>query len=505
MVKIKSDKFNSKKIIRISALTICLIFSVSFLSLNAISIDSFNNFPIEESKEKKLEQVTLTSAYTLVDPINISLAGDWAKYPFITGIGSEINPYIIENIEIQGNGVKTMDEDSHTYLNYTDRGIYISAPGKFIIRNCKITSISIGIYLDIGVSGAYNHSIQGVEIDNCGLGIYNYWTYFVLNISKCNISNCNWVTIKAPYYFDTPIWYGGYGIWARGDGGSTIESCLIQNCSIGAFSGRWVSLINNEFINCGVFFDFDSIISLTIINNTINGKPLGLFVTQDDLTLSGTDASQYGQLIFAGCNNLHLSNIHIKDPCSFGLLIDYCTNSILQNIVCENQKIGFYINTNYITANNLHAKNCDAGFFLSRIGHSILTRLLTDNTDIPFYIFTLNLNATVGIEKATRFVILDNFNLAEIQINSSISSVNVPRSNISEFEFGGFEFQLNNTDIYYVNDLDPIHEWINLIIIVFDRYQPLPIPGFPLFWVFTAILLGVLFLKSSFRYKKKKN
>ncbi|MFX1418138.1 MAG: right-handed parallel beta-helix repeat-containing protein [Promethearchaeota archaeon] len=504
MIKTKSDKFSSKKIIRIFVLTVCIIFTVSLLSLNATFIESFNNFPTKELNEEKLEHVPLTSAYTLVDPINITLAGDWGSYPFITGNGSEINPYIIENIEIQGNGVKTMEKDSHTYLKYNYTGIYIAASGKFIIRNCKITSFSVGIYLDLGISGTYNHSIQGVEIDNCGMGIYNGWAYFVLNISKCNISNCNWVTIKAPYFFDNPLLYGGYGIWARADGGSTIESCLVQNCSIGVYCGKWISPINNELINCGMLFDFDSILTYTIGYNTINGKPLGLFITQDNLTISGTEASQYGQLIFAGCNNLRLLNIHIEDACSFGLIIDYCYNSNLQNIVCENQKIGFFINSPHITANNLHAKSCDAGFFLRRIGDSTLTRLLTDDTNIPYYVFTLNLNATIGIEKSTRFIILDQWHLGEIQINSSVSSFNVLQSNISEFEFEGFEFQLNNTDIYYVNDLDPIHEYLNLIIIVFDRYQTSVIPGFPLFWLFTAMLLGILFVKFSFRRKKRK-
>ncbi|UCC20641.1 MAG: hypothetical protein JSV62_04955, partial [Promethearchaeota archaeon] len=422
MINTISDKFSRKKIMRISILTVCIVFSVSLLSLNTIFISSQNDFPIEESKKLSLEQVPLTSAYTLVDPINISSAGDWTNYNFINGSGSEIDPYIIENIEIQGNGVKTMAQGSQTILNYTDRGIYISAPGKFIIRNCKITSISVGIYLDLGISGTYNHSIQGVEINNCGLGIYNGWPFFVLNISNCNISNCNWVTIKAPYRFDNPVFYGGYGIWVRADGGSTIESCIIQNCSIGVYCGRWVSAIDNELINCGMYFDFDSILTYTIGNNNINGKPLGLFINQDDLTLSGIEASQYGQLIFAGCDNLQLSNIHIKDPCSFGLIIDYSINSILQNIVCENQKIGFFINTRHITTNNLHAKNCDVGYFLAWIDHSVLTRLLTDNTDIPFCARTDLLNTTVEIEKSTRFFILDYFGLAEIQINSSVSS-----------------------------------------------------------------------------------
>ncbi|MFW9880963.1 MAG: hypothetical protein ACFFG0_48495 [Candidatus Thorarchaeota archaeon] len=496
--------FKDLDIRKIFILVICIIFSVNIICFNAIVIEKINNISFEESKEEKLEHTPLISAYTLVDPINISLAGDWEKYPFITGNGSETNPYIIENIEIQGNGVKTIELSGLHQLNFTDWGIYINAPGKFIIRNCKISSVSIGILLGFGVSMIYNHSINGVEIDNCGHGIYNYWPTFNLNISRCYISNCNWVTIEAPYDLESAH-YGGFGICVRGDFGSVIEFCSIHNCSIGILAGFEVSLSNNQLFNCGFLFEFAHILEYAVMfNNTINGKPLGLFAVQPDLIMSGQEASQYGQLIFAGCENLHLSNIQITESSSIGLLIHYCWDSILQNIICENQKIGFFFQTSYMTADNLYAKNCDAGFCLIDFVRSNVTRLLTDNIDLPIYVYRAILDTTIGIEKSTPFCIIDYFNVGEIQINSSISSINVHQVNLSEFDRLGFIFQINDTDTYYVNDLDPIHEHINFIIIAFDRYQTLPIPGFPLFLLLIAILTGVLYLKFVFRFKKRR-
>jgi hypothetical protein len=448
-------------------------------------------------------QIHLRSAYTLVSPINISSAGDWANYLFINGSGSEIDPYVIEDIEIQGNGVKTIAVGSQTHLNYTDFGIYIGAPGNFSIRNCKISHISIGILLDFGVSTGYNHSIESVEIDNCGLGIYNYWTNIDVNISKCVISNCNWVTVEVPYVIENTL-YGGFGIWVKADAGSVIEYCRIQNCSIGLFAGHEVSLISNQLINCGFLFDFPHIFNyILIFNNTINGKPLGLFVDDDDLTMSSIEASQYGQLIFAGCDNLHLSNLHITESCSFGLFFHFCRDSTLQNIIIENQKIGYYFYSDYLIANNLFAKNCDAGFYFKRIIHSELTRLLIENTNIPICSYTPLLNTTFEIEKTTKFYIIDIFGYNELHINSSVSSFTSARLNMSEFDIEGFIIQLNNTDVYHIVDPNPGLIDIDFIIIIFDRYSSSAISGFPLVWFYTAILLGVIFLKFSLRYKKR--
>jgi len=467
----------------------------------------FNRLSFEENSmviDKKHEQSPLASAYTLVSPINISSASDWANYLFITGNGSDINPYIIENIEIQGNGVKTMEDGPYTRLNYTDWGIYINAPGKFIIRNCKISQISIGILLNFGVSTTYNHSIERVEIDNCGLGIYNFWQTITVNISKCNISNCNWITLEVPYDIDSPTFYGGFGIAVKGDEGSVIEHCQVQNCSIGIFAGFEVSLISNQLINCGFFFDFAHILEYKVIfNNTINGKPLGLFVLQDNLDMSGQQASQYGQLIFAGCDNLQLSNLHIKESCSFGLFLHFCRYPTLQNIIIENQKIGYYIYSYYMIANNLNAKNCDAGFYFGQITHSILNRLLIENTNIPIYSNTPLLNTTFEIERTMKFYIIDILGYNELHINSSAPSFTLARLNMSEFDIEGFIIQLNDTDVYHITDPNPGLMDIDFIIIIFDRYSSLAIPGFPLVWFYTAILLGVIFLKFSFRYKKR--
>ncbi|MFX1411465.1 MAG: hypothetical protein ACFFA6_14025 [Promethearchaeota archaeon] len=400
-----------------------------------------------------------------------------------------------------------MKDGSHTYLNFSDVGIYIDAEGNFTIRNCRISSISIGIYLDFGVSTDYIHSIQGVESNGCGISILSPWIHIAVNVSKCDISNCNWVTVKVPDDLDDPTfpnwWYGGFGIYVNSKTTiSVIEFCHIQDCSIGVFAGRIVSLISNQLFSCGFLIDFGHVLE-NDVNNFVNDKPLGVFKYMDNLFISGQEAYHYGQLIFIACHNLHLSNIHITESCSFGLLIQHCNHAVLQNIVCENQQIGFFIDSIDMTADYLYAKNCDVGFGLIQIAESTLNRLLTDNTDVPIYTYSPILNTTIGIEKSTRFCIIDHYGIDELQINSSASSIIVPRTNMSEFEMEGFIIRLDEIDTYHIADLDPLDDTFDFIIIIFERSHPLGIPGFPLILFFTAILLGILFSKFLMLYKKK--
>lgn len=503
VIKGKFKIFKNVKIGRKFVIIFCIILFYVSLSSCSMYFEILNKSSIRENIYHVKEKTLLSSDYTLVDRINISSPTDWGAYPFITGSGSDSDPYIIENIEIQGNGVKIVEESGHSRLNFSDRGIYINAEGNFTIRNCKISSISIGILLDIGVTTGYTHNINNVEINNCGIGICTWFWNIAVNVSKCNISNCNWVTVIAPYDFEYPIVYGGCGIYISGGIGSIVECCRIQNCSIGLLASHTVSLINNQLINCGFLFNFAYISQISLVNNTVNGKPFGLFFNEDNLLISGSQASQYGQLIFVLCHNLHLSNIDITEPCSFGLLIDHCDNAMLEDIVCENQKIGFSILHTEIKADNLYAKDCDTGFYLSEIYGSTLTKLLTENTDIPIYSYPPMLDCTIEIEKSTRFYIIDNYiGCDELQINSSISSFSVLKSFLPEFDNNGFLIEINDTQTYQIADTLP-DIWINFTIVIFQEAQPSAIPGFPLVWFHSAILLGIIISSVYLRWKKR--
>lgn len=455
------------------------------------------------------EDISTSNGYQLVDPINITTGSDWDLYPFITGNGSESNPYIIENIEIIGDGIKTMQSGNDTLLDTSSVGIYINAGGSFIIRNSKISHISIGIHLYVYIPPG-NYSISDVEISDCSIGIYSKWPHVVVNISNCYIHDCNWVSIKAKLRINYYLDYGGVGIWVRSSGG-IIEDCRIEDCSIGMIAGLVQVNRYNEFINCGFVPDW---IYMYVTDydktNTVNGKPIGIFVGywgDNNLVFTQSNASLYGQLIFAACNNLTLNNIHITEPCSIGIQLYSSTfpdqKNILNNIICENQKLGMYFMGGNILGDNLYAKNCEAGFYFESMENSEFTRIMTDNTDIPIYMTSQTENFTIEIEKSTKFYFVD-WEAWYGDILDVVPGNDISMSYITELGMQGYIVQFNGFGTYRLNltlvrpsrDGFTYESRANLTIISVPRY-PRPdisntIRDFPYFLIWSVIVIGLL-------------
>ncbi|MFX1350320.1 MAG: hypothetical protein ACFE92_16745 [Promethearchaeota archaeon] len=490
--------------------------------LNYIFLGSHNNNSTQDVKRSITnnirEEISMSNDYQLVEPINISSWIDWALYPFITGNGSDLNPFIIENIEIIGDGVKTIQSGNDTLLDSTYVGIYINTNGSFIIQNCKISHISIGILLSIGISsGGPTYPIVNVEINDCSIGIYSRWQHVAVNISNCNIRNCNWVSITASVDINNYINYGGIGICVRSSAG-IIEDCRIEDCSVGMMAGLLQDFHNNQLINCGFIPDYLFMFMMDYdSSNTVNGKPIGIFGSywgDDNMVFTQANASQYGQLIFAVCPNLTLSDIHITEPCSIGIqLLSVSLNqrTYLNNIICENQKLGFYIHGYDMIGENLYAKNCDAGFYFVDIKNCNLTKIMTDNTDIPIYAITATLNCNIETEQYTKFYLVDPYAWYgdKLYVETAGSSYNITMSYISELGVQGYACQFNDTGIYRVS-LTVLTYTVtaNFTVISVPRY-PRPvvsgiIPSYPLFWVWTGLMIGVIVCIESYRRGRRR-
>jgi hypothetical protein len=218
--------------------------------------------------------------------------------------------------------------------------------------------------------------------------------------------------------------------------------------------------------------------------------------------MTGQEATQYGQLIFGACDNLHLSGIQIKDPCSFGLIITHCNNPILENIICENQIVGFLFDFIYLTADNLFVNNCSLGFYLSQLRFCTLNRIITENTNIPILIISSFSNSTIEIEISTPIYLINFFGLDTLHLNSSENSFALSPSFQADIDVECFLIQINDTYTYHVNHPNPAIMEIDFIIVIFQPSQTLIIPGFPFFWFHIIIIAGILYLKVSNRYKR---
>ena len=517
MVNIINQIFNfnvlRKRSARFIYIFILLLFIFIFINFSTLG-DLTTKF-VQDKKNSTIdnteEEIGMSNGYLLVDPINISSWTDWELYPFITGNGTDLNPFIIENVEIIGVGVKTMQSGNRTLLNYTYGGIYINANGSFLIRNCKISHTSIGIHLSIGVSlGNFHYQITNVDITDCSIGIYSRWPHFELNISNCFISNCNRISI-ASLSITQFLEKGGIGIWARLKEGSVIGNNRIEDCSIGMMAEAVEFIYNNEFINCGIvpgqmISDYDN-------SNTVNGKPIGLIWGIDNLVFTQTDASQYGQLIFVACANLTLSNIHITKPCSIGIQlysVSLFQKTYLNNIICENQNLGFYILGGDVVGDNLYAKNCKAGFFFDRTKKSEFTQVMIDNADVPIYGTAAIYEFVIEIEQSTKFYLVDFLAMYKdkLHVQSSTISYNISMSNISELGLDGYAIQFNDVSPYQVSLYIPPEIRANFTVISVPRYTRPDdsniIPGYPLFWFWSLMMLGVLISIESYRRMHRK-
>ncbi|UCC21349.1 MAG: right-handed parallel beta-helix repeat-containing protein [Promethearchaeota archaeon] len=499
-IKIKFSLFHKGKKEILSLFLLCLFCSIRLFIFN---YKLFGNHSLTSIQDRSSiirdfqEDISTSNGYQLVDPINITTGSDWDLYTFITGNGSGSNPYIIENVEIIGNGIKTIVSGDDTLLNTSDVGIFIETSASFIIRNCKISHKSIGIHLSFGFSSG--DKISNVEISDCSIGIYSIW-YSDLNISNCYIHDCSWVSIIAKININYFLDYGGIGLMVRSSGG-IIENCRIEDCSIGMMAGRVQVNHYNEFINCGFVPDYlNMYITDYDITNTVNGKPIGIFWGVDNLVFS--NASLYGQLIFTACDNLTLSNIHISQPCSIAIQLLSLGNSqttYLKNIICENQELALYIQGENIIGENLYAKNCKAGFSLNGIKNSKFTKVMTDNTDVPIYATTTSNNFTIEIEQSTKFYLYDWFawygDVLEVEPGNDISM-----SYINELGVPGYEIQFNNFGTYQLNLTLPLPylSRANITIISVPRYvRPdifTEIRNFPFFWYWSIIIIGLLVL-----------
>jgi len=397
-------------------ISICFLICGIPVYYSSFGTDSIQNSEIEVTSNKK--PVCSDLLYIAVDPINISSSDDWALYPFITGDGSDLYPYVIENVEIHGIGVKIEGSTEPPQLNLSYSGIYIDSNKSFIIRSSFITDFSVGIHLgfDVNIS-----QVKNVIIQDCGLGIFNSWHFTTINISDCQISNCKWISELGATYLNY-FMYGGYGIYTSSFAvPSIIQNCHVSNCSIGILISRSINITKNELINCGFFIEKSSIvISLPYVHddNTVNGKPFKIFYYEDNLTIRQSDADIYGQMLFFSCDNLSISQVTITEPCSFGLYIENYRMNIeigiesangthLENIVCENQLIGMVLTGIVFQANKLDVKNCEIGFGLANVRNSNFTRLLSTECDIPFYIIARITETTIETSPSMSFYMVD--------------------------------------------------------------------------------------------------
>ena len=238
-----------------------------------------------------------------MDPANNWLEID-KKYPWCYGSGTPDDPYIIENVFVNGSGTGKCLQIKNSLKN-------------FIIKNCTLVESG----LDYRDAGIYLDNITNGRIVNC-TSINNYNGIRVLGYSKNNS------------YFSNNLVDNRYGIIMIRSDLTLISNNRIENNVYGIELERCTNqkIFSNIFINDPSNLWLDECSDLTIYNNTFGYGSSGIRV-------------EYGERIYIK------ENI-IKNCDWCGLHFDTTQNSHIENNTISQNANGIIMITDQANGNN---------------------------------------------------------------------------------------------------------------------------------------------------------
>lgn len=291
-------------------ITSIFLLQVIFFAAPAYAAPDASAFLVQPSATNSIMN---TRAY-----ININGNGKLnSTYGVSSGIGTESDPYVIENFIIDSfyyNPILIQNTDKYLVIRncaiYTGQratGIYISNCTNVRVENCIIYDTTNGIYLTnsnkVNITGCtiYGSDDDGIEvyktnntiISNCVLFNNTYGIIVGSNCLNARISECrlyhNWYAIgisssNAVVEGCTISGETTYGIWANG-----VSGLSISDCDIGyAYSGidlEWVnsSTVTRCFVhhseNRGITLFHDN--TIAIANCDISNNEVGIWSGYD--------------------------------------------------------------------------------------------------------------------------------------------------------------------------------------------------------------------------------
>ena len=300
-----------------------------------------------------------SQAYTVSEPFNISSDDEFHSSPMVSGgDGSAGNPWIIENLEIEGNGssncIVIMDTSDH-----------------FILRNCFLHGVSPGLAL-VRTSNAVIHNNTITTNNSTGISILGSENN---TIDGNNITgNYNGIFFDASYYYDFEeckdntisnnlLASNHYGIHITYLEGGTIQNNTLDNNVYGIYIEWGVEdlvIMNNTMFGDGISsINGDGHVIST--SNTVNGKPIYYYKNHN----GGTVPAGAGQIILANCTGMKVIDQNLSGG-DVGVILQLCANITLTNITAvDNDYAGISLSsTANTTMNGINASNCGKGIII---------------------------------------------------------------------------------------------------------------------------------------------
>jgi len=322
-----------------------------------------------------------------------------------TGNGTYSNPYIIEDLVIDGGGSGSciMIENSDVYFRIENCSVYNSGgypnagagiqlnnvtKGKLVINNCTSNSYGISLYDcdnntisgntvdNNNLNGIYldfsdNNIISGNSADNTHNGIYldsqcdnnnisgnsadnNHYGIFLFDNCDNNIVSGNTAN------------YNSYGIFLKDSDYNTVSGNTANYNTFGIYlwDSKNTTISGNIMNECGLYFGRSFEEQNIDTTNLVNGKPL--YYYSNDVNLGPANFINAGQVILVNCSDSLISNLNVSYS-SNGISLYYCINNTISgNTVDNNNLNGIYLDfsDNNIISGNIASNNADYGIFL---------------------------------------------------------------------------------------------------------------------------------------------
>jgi parallel beta-helix repeat protein len=426
------------------------IFSVSLSYLNDTRNNSgyINNFTLDKGKLKisdVSEKIHIDNNWTAAKAAGIC-----------TGNGTYSEPYVIEDLEIDGGGSGSciLIENSDVYFkiencslynagsNYQNAGIrfYNVTKGTLGLNNC--TYSGSGIFL----SASNNNTISGNIANSNDYGIL-LDENCINNIISANIVNntshgiylygyCNNNTISGNFANNNSGYYGG--IFLSSCNNNTISGNIVNNsahgiylyyCDHNAISGNiannnshgiylescdYSTILGNNVTNSyehqgydgyGIYLkssDHSTISENIANNNSFSGVCLSecqIFIISGN-TANNNDYGIYLDMIYSGSSEHNAISGNTANYNSHGIYLSNCDYITISGNTASYNFNGIYLwaNNNYNTISDNNANNNNYyGIYLSSSEHNtILGNTANNNTNFGIFLKESNYNNVSG-------------------------------------------------------------------------------------------------------------
>jgi len=287
---------------------------------------------LAEQATVRTESISMEIKGTAHGPIHINGNGQFTSANGVTGgSGTQSNPYIIENWDIDGNG--------GTYCIWIE-----NTTAWFVIRNCNLwnaTNIAsepwgTGIYLKNVTNGA-------LQNNNCS-GNFNGGIYLDSS-SNNNITNNN---CSGNSYDGMLLWLSSNNtITGNNCSGNSNQGIFIESSSNNTLSNNTCS----DNSNVGIYLK--SVSNSTLLNNTCSGNSIGISVyySSNNNTITNNNCSanyNHGMCIQTSSSNNTVAYNYFYSNTKYAINITFgaSNNLIYHNNFYQNNGAGKGVNGN---------------------------------------------------------------------------------------------------------------------------------------------------------------